>query len=269
VVHATVRNSHGELVTNLDRPAFTVFENGTPQPITVFRRDDIPVSLGLLIDNSGSMRNVRQQVEAAALALARASNPDDEVFVLNFNDKARIDVPLTSDVQRLEAGIRRVDSIGGTAIRDAIDMAQHYLDDHASRDRRVLLVITDGIDNSSVAGRELIEKQAEARETMIFAIGLFGDAARSKSGRRELDALAEKTGGLAFYPATVDDINTIALEIAQQIRHQYTIGYAPVNQALDGTYRRIRVTVSGPDRMTVRARAGYRATRDNTLSSTP
>jgi Ca-activated chloride channel family protein len=135
VVHATVRNALGELITTLDRAAFTVFENGKPQPITLFRRDDIPVSLGVLIDNSGSMRLLRSKVEAAALALARASNSEDEIFVLNFNDKARIDVPFTTDVGVLEAGIARVDAIGGTAMRDAIDVAQTYLIEHGTRGR--------------------------------------------------------------------------------------------------------------------------------------
>ena len=260
VVHATVRNARGELVTNLERGAFTVYENGKRQPITLFRRDDIPVSLGLLIDNSGSMRTLRSKVEAAALALARASNPQDEIFVLNFNDKARIDVPFTSDVRVLEAGIGRVDSIGGTAMRDAIDMAQTYLSEHGTRDRKVLLVITDGIDNASVATRDRIEKQAEQRDTVIFAVGLFGDEDRVKQGRRELDQLAERTGGMAYYPAGIDEIGAVALEIARQIRNQYTIAYAPLNQALDGTYRAIRVAVSGSERLSVRTRAGYLAT---------
>jgi VWFA-related protein len=260
VVHATVRNTHGELVTTLGRGAFTVYENNKRQPITLFRRDDIPVSLGLLIDNSGSMRTLRSRVEAAALALARASNPQDEIFVLNFNDKARIDVPFTSDVRVLEAGIARVDSIGGTAMRDAIDMAQTYLSDHGTRERKVLLVITDGIDNASMATRDRIEKQAEQRDTVIFAVGLFGDVERVKQGRHELDQLAEKTGGLAYYPAGIDEIGAVALEIARQIRNQYTIAYAPLNQSLDGSYRTIRLTVNSPEKLTVRARAGYRAT---------
>jgi Ca-activated chloride channel homolog len=261
VLHATVRNARGELVTGLERSAFTVFENGKLQPIAVFRADDVPVSLGLLIDNSGSMRTLRAQVEAAALALARASNPQDEIFVVNFNDKARIDVPFTSDVGVLEAGIGRVDSIGGTAMRDAIEMAQTYLAEHATRDRRVLLVITDGIDNASVATRDRIEKQAEQRDTMIFAVGLFGDQDRAVQGRHELDQLADRTGGLAYYPGAVDQIGAVALEIARQIRNQYTIGYAPLNQALDGSYRTIRVAVSAPGHLSVRTRAGYRATR--------
>jgi Ca-activated chloride channel family protein len=261
VLHATVRNARGELVTNLERGVFTVYENGKRQPITLFRHDDIPVSLGLLIDNSGSMRTLRSKVEAAALALARASNPQDEIFVLNFNDKAHIDVPFTSDEKILEAGIGRVDSIGGTAMRDALDLAQTYLYEHGTRDRKVLLVITDGIDNASVITRDRIEKQAEERDTVIFAVGLFGTEDRVKQGRHELDQLAERTGGMAYYPAGIDEIGSVALEIARQIRNQYTIAYAPLNQALDGTYRTIRVTVSSPEHLSVRTRAGYRATR--------
>jgi Ca-activated chloride channel homolog len=260
VVHATVRNARGELVTSLERSAFTVYENGKRQPIAFFRRDDVPVSLGLLIDNSGSMRTLRSKVEAAALALARASNPQDEIFVLNFNDKARIDVPFTRDAGVLEAGIGRLDSIGGTAMRDAIDMAQTYLSEHGTRDRKVLMVITDGIDNASVATRDRIEKQAEQRDTVIFAVGLFGSEDRVKQGRHELDQLADRTGGVAYYPADIDQIGAVALEIARQIRNQYTIAYAPLNQVMDDTYRAIRVTVSARERLSVRARAGYRAT---------
>lgn len=167
----------------------------------------------------------------------------------------------SSDVRVLEAGIGRVDSIGGTAMRDAIDMAQRYLNEHATRDRKVLLVVTDGIDNGSVNTRAQIEQQAEERDTVIFAVGLFGDEQRVKQGRRELDQLAEKTGGLAYYPAGIDEIGNVALEIARQIRNQYTIAYAPLNQALDGTYRTIRVTVAGPEKLTVRTRSGYRALR--------
>jgi VWFA-related protein len=257
VVHATVRNSRGEIVTDLGRDAFTVYENGRRQPIAIFRRDDIPVSLGLLIDNSGSMRALRGRVEAAALALARASNPDDEIFVVNFNDKVHIDVPFTGDIGVIESGIRRADAIGGTAMRDAIELAQHYLSERGTRDRKVLLVVTDGIDNASVATRELVEQQADRRDSVIFAMGLFGDEQRSRHGRAELDGLVERTGGLASYPATVDDIEPAAIEIAHQIRNQYTIAYAPSNQALDGSYRSIRVTANGPGKLSVRTRAGY------------
>jgi Ca-activated chloride channel homolog len=261
VLHATVTNRHGDLITNLDERAFSIFENGKRQPIALFRRDDVPVSIGLLIDNSGSMRSLRTKVEAAALAFARASNPQDEMFVLNFADKARLDVPMTGDLQVLERGIVRVDSIGGTAMRDAIETAEGYLRDHAKQDRRLLLVITDGIDNASIASATVIQRQAERTETLIDAVGLFHaqDPSRASEGRHELKDLTERTGGVAYFPESVEQIESVAVELARQIRSQYTIGYTPTNQALDGSFRAIRVTADGPDHYTVRTRTGYRA----------
>jgi len=259
VLHATVRNGRGELVTNLDRAAFTVYENGTRQPIVLFRRDDIPASLGILIDNSGSMRAVRARVEAAALAFARASNPQDEVFVLNFADKVHVDVPFTSDRAVLEAGIARVDSIGGTAMRDAVEAGEAYLDQHAIHERKALLVITDGNDNASTAPLDRIRDTAERHDIVIYAIGLFDDPARAATAHRELDHLADRTGGIAYYPASVEAVDEVALDIARQIRQQYTLAYTPANQALDGSYRAIRLTVAGAERFSVRTRAGYRA----------
>jgi VWFA-related protein len=261
VLHATVRNSRGEAVTGLERSAFTVYENGKRQPITLFRHDDVPVSIGLLIDNSGSMRSLRSKVESASLAFARASNPLDELFVLNFADTPHLDVPFTSDLHVMETGIARVDSIGGTAMRDAIGVAETYMSEHSARDRRVLLVITDGNDNSSVVARDRILKDAQQQGTVIYAVGLFGtdDASRIKRGREELDELTERTGGIAHFPADIGEIDTTVLDIARQIRNDYTIAYAPVNQALDGSYRNIRLVAAGRERLTVRSRAGYRA----------
>jgi Ca-activated chloride channel family protein len=211
------------------------------------------------------MRPLRTRVEAAALACARASNPQDEMFVLNFADKPHIDVPLTSAVGVLEAGIARVDAIGGTALRDAVDMAETYLNAHAARDRRVLLVITDGNDNASMVTAERVQKLAEHTETQIYAIGLFGDqnSSTAKRGRHDLDQLAERTGGFAYYPGTIDQIEAVAVDIARQIRNQYTIAYTPLNPALDGSYRTVRVEARGRERFIVRTRAGYRATAND------
>jgi len=259
VLHATVTNSRGESVTNLPQDAFTVRENGKRQPIRLFRRDDIPISLGLLIDNSGSMRLLRSKVEAAAVAFARASNPDDEMFVVNFADKVHLDVAMTNDVRVLEAGIARVDSIGGTSLRDAVDMAERYLSEHAKRDRRVLLVITDGKDNSSVTSAERIRQQAERSQTTIDAIGLYNEHDEGGGGRHELREMTERTGGVVYFPASAEQVESAAVDLARQIRHQYTIAYAPLNQALDGTYRTIHVTASGSEHYTVHTRPGYRA----------
>ena len=259
VLHATVRNARGVEVPDLDERAFRVYENGKSQRITLFRRDDIPVSVGLLIDNSGSMRTLRGRVEAAALDFVRASNPLDEAFVLNFADKPRIDVPLTSDIRTLEAGIARVDSIGGTALRDAVAAAHAYLSEHAVHDRRVLLVITDGRDNASTATIRDIERATERTDTAVYAVGVFRDpeSADAKDGRRELDRLTQHTGGAAYYPATADALDAAVGDLARQIRNQYTIAYTPTNQTLDGTYRRIRLEARGAEPLVVRTRAGY------------
>jgi Ca-activated chloride channel family protein len=262
VLHVSVRNTRGEIVTTLDRDAFRVYENGKRQPITLFRRDDIPVSVGLLIDNSGSMRTLRPAVEAAALAFANRSHPDDELFVVNFADKPRLDVPLTSDRAVLERSIARVDSIGGTAMRDAVQMAEDYLHDCGTRDRRALLIITDGNDNASAVSIDRVAREAEQRDVVIYAIGLFDheEPGAAKRARKALQELAERSGGLSYAPSSPDEVQAVALEIASQIRHQYTVAYTPLDQSLDGSYSTIQVRVSGHERFVARTRAGYRAT---------
>jgi Ca-activated chloride channel homolog len=262
VLHVSVRNARGEIVTTLDRDAFSVYENGKHQPITVFRRDDIPVSVGLLIDNSGSMRTLRPAVEAAALAFANASHPDDELFVVNFADKAHLDVPLTSDRAVLERSIARGDSIGGTAMRDAVEMAEGYLHDCGKKDRRALLIITDGNDNASAVSLDRVAREAEQREVVIYAIGLFDheEPGAAKRAHKALEELAERSGGLSYAPSSPDEVQAVALEIARQIRHQYTVAYTPLDQRLDGSYRAIQVKVRGRERYVARTRAGYRAT---------
>ena len=262
VLHVLVTNGRGELVTNLDRGAFSVYEDGRRQSITLFRRDDVPTSLGLIIDNSGSMRSVRASVEAAALAFVRASNPLDEVFVLNFADQPRIDVPFTNEVDVLEAGITRVDSIGGTAMRDAILAAERYLRDHAIRDRRALLVVTDGNDNASTVSRAQLRKVVEQSGSLVYAVRLVRESSSEdeRSGDSELDHLTELTGGAVHYVASMSDVDSAVLEIAHQIRNEYTIAYTPANQALDGSYRFVRVKVTRPGGLNARTRPGYWAT---------
>ncbi len=261
VLEATVRNARGELVTNLDQGAFTVYENGKAQALTLFRRDDVPVSLGIALDNSGSMRRKRAVMQVAALTLVRAANPQDEIFVLNFADKTSIDVPFTRDTRLLEAGVARLDSIGGTALRDAIVTGERYLTARAVHPRKALLVLTDGIDNASEASPEQVREGAKRSRAVIHFLGVLGDdeEGRAKRDRHELDELADETGGLVYYLRTLEETGAIALDLARQIRSQYTIGYSPENQALDGSYRRIRVVAKDHVRLSVRTRAGYRA----------
>lgn len=266
VLHATVKDGRGASVTDLDEGAFTVYENGKPQAITLFSRDDVPVSLGLLIDNSGSMRLVRARAEAAALALVSASTPQDEAFVVNFADKPRLDVPWTSDVETVRAGINRVDAIGGTALYDALDMAQAHLHQGASRDRKALVVISDGNDNASMTTIAHVHDALAQDATALYAIGLFKDQDAVHRGRHNLEQLTARTGGQADFPTGADETNAVARMIARQIRSQYTIAYEPTNQALDGSYRSIRVQVRAPERFTVVTRAGYQATSGSTSS---
>lgn len=261
VLQATVTDTGGHAITDLTRDAFSVYENGKPQRIEVFRREDVPVSVGLVIDNSGSMRTLRPSVEASAIAFARASNPMDELCVVNFADKVALDIPFTSDVTVLEKTIARVDSIGGTALWDAIALAQSYVGDHGTRPRKVLLVITDGDDNASVSRSGAVVREAQRRDVVIDAIGLFGNDAKAAKGRHELDQLTHETGGRAYFPAEVGEVEKVMTDLALQIRNQYVIAYAPVNQALDGSYRTIRVTANDPrrGRLDVHTRAGYLA----------
>ena len=264
VLHASVTDKKGKLVTNLNRDAFKVYQNGRPQEVKIFRREDVPVSLGIIIDDSGSMSTKRARVEAASLAMVRASNPQDEVFIVNFNDDAYLDVPFTNDIHKMEQGLARIDSRGGTAMRDAINMSLDYEKQEARKDKKVLLVITDGNDNASNISLERVVQRSNHTDTLIYAIGLFTEEEKREAAkaRRALNELTGATGGLSFYPKDVTEVQSLAVEIAHDIRNQYTIAYTPAVQQLDGSYRQIKVTVDAPGRPMVRTRSGYYATPD-------
>jgi VWFA-related protein len=266
ILHATVADRNGRLINDLPKEAFTVLENGTPQTLKIFRREDVPVSMGLIIDNSGSMRDKRQKVATAALRLVKESNPQDEVFIVNFNDEAYLDQPFTSDVKKLEEALTRIDSRGGTAMRDAISMSIDYLKEKGKRDKKVLLVVTDGDDNTSSAVNTLerLVTKAHESEVLIYCIGLLNEEERGKAKRaqRAMKALAEASGGAAYFPKEVTDIDALASQVAHEIRNQYILAYTPSEQSLDGSFRRIQVIAKGPGRPTVRTRSGYYATKD-------
>jgi len=268
VCHTTVIDKTGHLVTNLAKEAFTVYENGATQEIREFKREDVPVSMGLIVDNSGSMRDKRAKVEAASLALVKDSNPQDEVFVVNFNDEAFLDLPhgkdFTGDIKEMEEALTRIDSRGGTAMRDAIRMSIDHLKEKAHKDKKVLVVVTDGNDNSSVVSLENLVKAAQQSEVLIYGVGLLGDEERREAVRaqRALKSLAEATGGAVFFPKELSEVDKIAHQVAHDIRNQYTIGYSPSNTAMDGTFRQIKIAVKAPGNPTVRSRSGYYATPD-------
>jgi len=270
VLPISVADKNGKLVTDLKQNEFKVYENGIEQPIKIFKREDVPVSLGIVIDNSGSMKEKRQKVEVASLDMVKASNPQDEVFIVNFNDEAWLDVPMTSDIKAMQEGVARIDSRGGTAMRDAINGGIDYLKKEGKRQKKVLLVITDGNDNASTMNLEKLVSRAQQNEVLIFAIGLLNEEERheGKIAKRALDTLARESGGLSFYPKGVADVDQIALQVAHEIRNQYTLAYSPTAPQMDGSFRQIKVTVNGPGHPTVRTRTGYYATPDDSGKKT-
>ncbi|MGH9683610.1 MAG: VWA domain-containing protein [Candidatus Acidiferrales bacterium] len=269
VLHATVTNARGEFVPGLKADNFRVFEDKAEQKISMFSRDDIPVTMGLVIDNSGSMREKRAQVNTAALTFVETSNPQDEAFVVNFNDEYYLDTneDFTSDRQELNDALSRIDARGSTALYDAIVGSLDHLK-KGHRDKRVLLVITDGDDDASRMTFPQTVKEAEKSNAAIYAIGVFSDDDRKNNKRmvrrskKDLTTLAEATGGVAYFPGTLDQVQPVCVQVAHDIRNQYTIGYYPTNPAKDGTFRTVKIDLippKGAGKLTVRTRSGYYA----------
>ena len=260
----TVMDKTGHLMTSLPEGVFQVFENGVRQQIKLFKQEDVPVSLGLVIDDSGSMHKKRAAVEKAALTLVGDSNKQDEVFIVNFNDQVNLDADFTSDVKVMKQGLTRVDSRGGTAMRDALGMAAGHLNDAGKRDKKVILVVTDGNDNASVATLDTLIRLAQQDNVLIYGIGLLSEEnpKEAEAAKVALDLLVEATGGEVFYPRDVSEVEAIAHKVAYDLRNQYTIGYTPSNAARDGTFRQIKVEVSWPGDPVAHTRSGYYATPD-------
>jgi VWFA-related protein len=261
ILHATVVDEQRRLVTSLDRTAFTAFEDGVPQTTTSFHRDDVPVAMGIVIDNSGSMREKRDKVNQAVLNLIRASNPNDETFVVNFSQDSYLDQDFTSDIDLLQKALQKVSTQGSTALYDAIVASAVHLKNNTRVDRKVLLVITDGRDNASQETlQEAIRRLQQANGPTLYAIGLLGDELQpSDSGA--LRSLAESTGGVAFFPKGLDEVDDITRTVSGDIRSQYTIGYKPTNHSQDGKYRiiEVRARTPGHRKLTVRTKSGYYA----------
>jgi Ca-activated chloride channel homolog len=263
LLHATVIDNKQHIVTNLNRNDFTVFEDGKPQTIISFHHEDIPVSMGILIDNSGSMREKRAKVNQAALNLVRSSNPQDEVFVVNFNDEYYLDQDFTNDLLKLKEALEKIDARGGTALYEAVVASADHLARDARRERKVLFVVTDGEDNASRESLEGAVKQLQDENgPSVYAIGLLGDEEHPHRAKRALEIIAQRTGGMAFFPKTLDEVNEITNQIAHDIRNQYTIGYKPTNPKSTGGFRQIKVEAKakGHGKLTVRTKSGYYAT---------
>src|SRR6202142_116998 len=261
VLRATAQDHKGALVSGLGKDDFEVYEDGGLQQIKHFSHEDIPVTVGLVIDNSGSMRPKRADFIAAALAFARSSNPQDQMFVVNFNEKVSFglpnNTPFTDQVAQLEVALSKIAANGETALYDAVATAVEHLK-KGDRDKKVLIVVSDGGDNASKHKLTEIMALAGQPGAIIYTIGIF-DNQDPDLNPGVLKRLAKETGGESFLPESLADVTAICERIARDIRNQYTIAYVPTNRKRDGAYRVIQVKASAPGygHLSVRTRTGY------------
>jgi Ca-activated chloride channel family protein len=263
-LNASVFDQSGRSIQTLGKDVFTVYEDGVRQTIAGFSHEDLPVSLGILIDSSGSMYDKRAAVDQASIDLVKLSNREDEAFLVDFSTEAFIDQDFTSDISKLQQGLSYVKSSGGTAIYDAVVASADYLAKNAKRPKQVLLIVTDGEDNASSATLEqAIRRIQDLDGPVIYSIGLlFGDdtsKSEARHARRVLETLSQETGGQAYFPKSLRDVDGIAKEVANDIRTQYTIAYHSTKSPELGGYRQIHVEAKdkGFSHLVVRTRSGY------------
>ena len=261
VLRATVRDRRGNLVPDLRRENFQVFEDGAPQPVRLLQYEDFPVTVGLVVDHSGSMRTKLAGVAAGARAFVQAGKPEDEAFVVNFNENVALglpaETPFSGRSSELEAAISNAPATGMTALYDAVALGLRQLE-LGRHDKKALLVISDGGDNASALRMADVLALAERSRAVIYTIGLAGDTDPDRDPAT-LKRLSRASGGEAHFPDEIGEVVQVCEAIAHEIRNQYTIGFVPTNAARDGGYRSIRVVAQAAGRGTlnVRTRAGY------------
>ena len=246
------------LVTNLQKNDFVVYDDGEPQQIIECRREDIPVSIGILVDNSGSMREKRAAITKAVVNLVKASNSLDEVFVVNFNDEPYMDQDFTSNVSQMREALDRLDSRGGTALYDAVIASADHLAKAAKREKKVLLVVTDGEDNESrVSLEQAIRAVQDENGPTIYTIGILGSEGKQRRAKRALEAMSLQTGGVAFFPRNLEEVDEISQQVAHDIRNQYNIVYKPNNPKEGYHTLKVVARASGYKDLQVRTKSGY------------
>jgi Ca-activated chloride channel homolog len=262
VLNCTVVNQQGKLVKDLKSADFRVWEDGTLQKIDSFQFQDLPVSMGILVDSSGSMRDKRAAVDAAALELVKASNPNDEAFVVNFSNRAYLDQDFTSNISELQQGLQHFDPQYMTALYDAVVASADELAKDARHPKEVLIIVTDGADNASrLTLEQAVHRVQYMGGPVVYSVGLlFGDdKEEAQRAKTDLETLSADTGGVAYFPQSLQDVDEIAAEIARDIRHQYTIGYHPTRSVTIGGFRMVRVAAEAPGygKLIVRTSKGY------------
>jgi len=260
-LQATVHDRQGRYVSDLSERDFEVYEDGVRQSIRLFRHEDVPVTVGLVVDHSGSMHPKITEVLAATRTFVKSSNPEDQMFVVNFNENVSLGLPAairyTGSSNELEGAIWRSPAVGMTALYDAIAAGLVQVRE-GDRERKALVVVSDGGDNASKTSLQEVLKLAEQSSAIIYTIGIFDEDDPDRN-IRALTHLARATGGEAFFPDKLDEVVEICDSIARDIRNQYTIGYVSTNAKGSDSYRAIRVVARTKDRgkLSVRTRSGY------------
>jgi Ca-activated chloride channel homolog len=264
LLSCTVIDEKGHPVEGLTQADFRVWEDNSQQRVSSFRHQDQPVSIGLLIDNSGSMRDKRTAINNAALELMRESNRQDTAFVVNFNDHAYLDQGFTKDLVSLNRGLSHFDSRGTTALYDAVAASADELSKHATYPKQVLLIVSDGADNAShLTEQKAIQRVQDLGGPVVYSIGLLYDADQREYQRAHeaLQTISDNTGGVSYFPRSLEEVNSIASDVARDIRNQYTIGYHSTNLSSQGGFRVVHVEAYGKKgtKFIVRTRRGYYA----------
>src|SRR5437870_5686220 len=274
----SVVDKEGRPVDGLKQENFQIFEDKVQQTIKTFRHEDIPLSLGLVIDNSGSMRNKRERVNSSALAFVRESNPEDETFIVNFDDSAYLEQDFTGSIGDLIDALDNIDARGETALYDAVYLSAEHVK-AGKKDKKALLLITDGEDNVSKYGINKVFEALKQSKVTLYAIGLLEENDQrgglfkkppSKKAKDDLVKFAEMTGGQAFFPKNLEEVEQIVKDIAHDLRNHYTVSYTPTNAKLDGSYREIGVKVNAPKnlgKITWHTKQGYYAPKGEAVSS--
>jgi VWFA-related protein len=262
VLYATVREAKlANLVSDLKQGDFSIRDNGQVEQIIQFQREDVPVAIGLIIDNSQSMRTKRREVISAAKAFIRTSNPQDEMFVVHFSDDVGFglppDVPFTSDHAKLEQALDNINAQGRTALYDGILAGLRHLQD-SKLTKQALVVISDGGDNASRAKLPALVKAAGISGALFYGIGIY-DPNDADANPGVIRRLAGQTGGTSFFPQSVDEVTSLCESIARDLRNQYMLEYAPESDAQDASFHKVEIRVQDPKRrhLIVRTRTGY------------
>ena len=263
LVNVTVTDPYGRLVTGLEQENFRVFEDSTEQEILTFSSEDVPVSIGVIFDMSGSMTDKIEKSRLAAVQFFRTANPQDEFFLVNFNDRAHLVSPFTTSVDELQNRLMFTAAHGMTALFDGIYLGLSQMR-RAHNTKKALLIISDGGDNHSRYTETDIRKYVQEADVQIYAIGLYepdgGPTPEEREGPALLQNMTQMTGGRTFAVHSLDELPDIATKISMELRNQYVIGYRPSNHAQDGKWRKIKVKLRPPKGLpplNVYSRTGY------------